>query len=71
MILRLPDSLFRALLVLTAVLVSVWLSFFSVRGAMARYGAEGTTKRRLQLAARLEMLETVLKQRKDRDEKKR
>jgi tetratricopeptide (TPR) repeat protein len=54
MILRLSDSLSRALVVLTAVLVSVWLSFFSVRAAMARYGAEGRTKRRLQSAARLE-----------------
>jgi len=54
MILRLSDSLSRAVIVLTSLLVGAWLCFYSVRAAVARYGAEGTTERRLDLAARLE-----------------
>lgn len=54
MILRLSDSLARALVVLVSVLVGAWLCFYSVRAAVARYGAEGTTQRRLELATRLE-----------------
>ena len=42
MILRLSDSLARALVVLVTVLAAAWISFYSVRAAVARYGAEGT-----------------------------
>ena len=54
MILRLSDSLARALVVLVAFLEGAWLSFYSVRAAVARYGAEGTTQKRLELATRWE-----------------
>lgn len=54
MILRLSDSLARALVVLASVLVGAWLCFYSIRAAVARYGAEGTTERRLELATKLE-----------------
>jgi len=54
MILRLSDSLSRALVVLASVLIGGWLCFYSVRAAVARYGGEGITLRRLQLATRLE-----------------
>ena len=54
MILRLSDSLARLLVVALAILLSVWLSFFAVRSAVAQYGAEGITDRGLQLAVRLE-----------------
>jgi tetratricopeptide (TPR) repeat protein len=54
MILRLSDSLARALVVFVSVLVGAWLCFYSVRAAFARYGGEGTTQRRLELATRLE-----------------
>jgi tetratricopeptide (TPR) repeat protein len=54
MILRLSDSLSRALVVLVSVLVGAWLCFYSLRAAVARYGAEGTTQKRLELAAKLE-----------------
>lgn len=54
MILRLSDSLSRGLLVVAALLVGLWLSFFAIRSAIARYGAEGETARRLKLAVRLE-----------------
>ena len=54
MILRLSDSLARALIVLAALLTGVWLSFFAIRSAVARYGADGQTARRLELAVRLE-----------------
>ena len=54
MILRLSDSLARALVVLVAVLAGAWLSFYSVRAAVARYGAEGTSQKRLELATRWE-----------------
>ena len=54
MILRLSDSLARALVVLVSVLVAAWLCFYSVRAAVARYGAEGTTQERLGLATKLE-----------------
>jgi tetratricopeptide (TPR) repeat protein len=40
MILRLSDSLSRALIVAAALLLGLWLSFFSVRAAVARYGAD-------------------------------
>ena len=54
MILRLSDSLSRGLLVVVASVIGLWLCFFSVRAAIARYGSEGTTAKRLELAARLE-----------------
>jgi Tetratricopeptide repeat len=54
MILRLSDSLARGLVVVVSLLVGVWLSFFSLRAALARYGASGESERRLQLAVRLE-----------------
>ena len=54
MILRLSDSLARLIVVAPAIFLSAWLSFFAVRSAVARYGAEGDTDKRLQLAVRLE-----------------
>ncbi|HTZ34033.1 MAG TPA: tetratricopeptide repeat protein [Methylomirabilota bacterium] len=54
MIVRLSDSLARALVVLASVLVGAWLSFYSLRAAVAQYGADGTSQRRLELATRLE-----------------
>ncbi len=54
MILRLSDSLSRGLLVVVASVIGLWLCFFSVRAAIARYGSEGTTAKRLELAVRLE-----------------
>jgi len=54
MILRLSDSISRGLIVVAALLVGLWLSFFAVRSAIAQYGAEGQTMQRLQLAVRLE-----------------
>ena len=54
MILRLSDSLSRGLLVVAALLIGLWLSFFGIRSAIARYGAEGETASRLKLAVRLE-----------------
>jgi len=54
MILRLSDSLARALVVLASILIAAWLCFYSTRAAVARYGAEGITERRLELATKLE-----------------
>ena len=54
MILRLSDSLSRGLLVVAALFIGLWLSFFSIRAAIARYGSEGNTAKRLELAVRLE-----------------
>jgi len=54
MILRLSDSYSRGLLVASSVLLGLWLSFFGIRTAIARYGAEGETIERLELAVRLE-----------------
>lgn len=54
MILRLSDSFSRGLVVVAALLTALWLTFFGIREAIARYGAEGDTARRLNLAVRLE-----------------
>ncbi len=54
MILRLSDSPARGLVVATALLVGLWLCFFGIRMAIARYGSEGETAKRLELAVRLE-----------------
>ena len=54
MILRLSDALARALVVAASVLVAAWLCFYGIRAAVAQYGAEGDTPRRLELAVRLE-----------------
>jgi len=54
MILRLSDSLSRGLVVVAALLIGLWLSYFGIRAAIARYGAEGGTAKRLELAVRLE-----------------
>ena len=54
MILHLSDSLSRGLVVVAALLIGFWLSFFGLRTAIARYGYEGDTAARLQLAVRLE-----------------
>jgi hypothetical protein len=54
MILRLSDSLSRGLVVVSAILLGLWLSFFGIRAAIARYGAEGDTANQLKLAVRLE-----------------
>ncbi len=54
MILRLSDSLSRGLVVVATFLVGLWLSFFSIRSAIARRGSEGNTAKQLELAVRLE-----------------
>ena len=54
MILRLSDSLSRGLVVVSSVLLGLWLSFFGIRAAIARNGAEGDTANGLKLAVRLE-----------------
>src|SRR6516162_3116087 len=54
MILRLSDSLSRGLVVVFSVLLGLWLSYYGVRTALARYGAEGESANRLNLAVRLE-----------------
>jgi len=53
MILRLSDSLSRGL-VASCVLLGLWLSFFGIRAAIARYGVEEDTANGLKLAVRLE-----------------
>jgi tetratricopeptide (TPR) repeat protein len=54
MILRLSDSLSRGLVVVATLLVALWLSFFSIRSALARNGSEGDTVKQLESAVRLE-----------------
>jgi tetratricopeptide (TPR) repeat protein len=54
MILRLSDSLSRALVVAAALLLGLWLSFFSVRAAIARYYSDSESAKQLQTAVRLE-----------------
>jgi len=54
MILRLSDSLSRRLVLVASLLLGLWLCFFGIRSAIARYGAEGETAQRLELAVRLE-----------------
>jgi tetratricopeptide (TPR) repeat protein len=54
MILRLSDSFARGLVVVAALLIGLWLSFCGLRAAIARYGADGDTAKRLELAVRLE-----------------
>jgi len=54
MILRLSDSLSRGLLVLAALLLGLWLSFFGIRTAVAHYYSEGDTAKQLESALRLE-----------------
>src|SRR6516165_8606164 len=54
MILRLSDSLSRGLVVVSSFLLALWLSFFGIRAAIARYGAEANTANGFKLAVRLE-----------------
>ena len=54
MILHLTDSPTRGLVVVAALLTGLWLSFFGLRAAIARYGYEGVTAERIELAVRLE-----------------
>jgi tetratricopeptide (TPR) repeat protein len=54
MILSLTDSLTRGLVVVAALIIGLWLSFFGLRSAIARYGYEGVTRERMELAVRLE-----------------
>jgi Tfp pilus assembly protein PilF len=54
MILRLSDSLSRRLLVVAALLVGLWLSFFGIRSAIANYYSEIGTAQSLESAVRLE-----------------
>jgi len=54
MILRLSDSLSRGVVVLGALVVGVWVSFFGVRTGIAGRAAEGSSDSQLQLAVRLE-----------------
>jgi Tetratricopeptide repeat len=52
--LRLSDSRSRGLVVVGAMLIGLWLSFFAIRAAIARYDFEGATTKRLESAVRLE-----------------
>ena len=54
MILRLSDFLSRALVLAAALLVGMWLSFYGIRAAIARYDSEEETAKRLEAAVRLE-----------------
>jgi len=54
MILRLSDSLSRALLAITALVAALWLAFFGVRLGIAGRLSEGNSNEPLQLATRLE-----------------
>jgi hypothetical protein len=54
MILRLSDSLSRGLVVAAALLVGLWLSFFGLRSAFARYNSEIESAERLEAAVRFE-----------------
>src|SRR6516165_5268167 len=54
MILRLSDSISRGLIVLFSVVLGLWISFYGIRAAIARYGADGDTPNGLKLAVRLE-----------------
>src|SRR5215470_19105900 len=54
MILHLTDSLTRGFVLVAALLIGLWLSFFGLRAAIARYGYEGVTRERRELAVRLE-----------------
>jgi hypothetical protein len=54
MILHLTYSPTRGLVVVAAFLIGLWLSFFGLRAAVARYGYEGVTAERIELAVRLE-----------------
>ncbi len=54
MILRLSDSLSRGILVLGAIGVALWLSFFGVRSGIAGWLAERPSSRELELAVQLE-----------------
>src|SRR5260370_19715877 len=54
MILHLTDSLTRGLMVVVALLIGLGLSWFGVRAAIARFGYEGVTAERLELAVRME-----------------
>jgi Tetratricopeptide repeat len=54
MILRLSDSLSRGLVVAAALIVGLWLCFFGVRAAIARYDSEIESAPQLESAVRLE-----------------
>lgn len=54
MILRISDSLARGIVVGAALLVGLWLSFFSIRGAIASHDSEKGTIGSLEAAVRLE-----------------
>lgn len=54
MILRLSDSIARGLIVVAAVAVGLWLSFFGLRTAIAARAAEAESAAELELATRLE-----------------
>jgi len=54
MILRLSDSLSRGLVVVVTLFIGVSLSYFGTRTAIGRFGADGTSAKRLELATRME-----------------
>lgn len=54
MILRLSDSLSRGLVVVAALLLGLWLSFFGMRAAVASYYSEANSPAGLESAVRLE-----------------
>jgi Tfp pilus assembly protein PilF len=54
MILRLPNLLSRQLMLVSAVLAALWLSFFAIRSAVASHYANGETAKRLESAVQLE-----------------
>ena len=54
MILRLSDSLSRAVVVAAALAVAIWLCFFRVRAAPARYGCKRESAKYPETAVRWE-----------------
>jgi hypothetical protein len=54
MILRLSDSLSRGVVVVAALLLGLWLSFFGIRAAIAYQDSQGNTAGQLESAVRLE-----------------
>src|SRR5271170_371316 len=54
MILRLPTSLSRGLMLAVVLLAALWISFFAVRAAMGRYDSEGDTGKQFESAVQLE-----------------
>jgi tetratricopeptide (TPR) repeat protein len=54
MILRLPNSLSRGLMLAVVLLAAVWISFFAIRTAIASHDSEGDTGKQFESAVQLE-----------------